>query len=133
MNGTALDGYELSLLHVIRMCDRPKSIYEVGRILNRTDPSNIQYGVTKLVTLGLIEKVKPEKGKKTHSYKATKMGIAQTDKYAEARQELLLKAFKSEQMSQVDLKKVSSALSTIRNIYEESTLRCNRIPNDFTK
>ena len=39
---------EIGILHIIRMGDRPKTIYEIGNFLNRTDMPNIQYTVRAL-------------------------------------------------------------------------------------
>lgn len=52
-----LTANEVALVHIVRIKDRPKTIYEIARIINRDDIPNIQYSVTKLQKLGLIKKV----------------------------------------------------------------------------
>ena len=45
VNNTGLDGYDLSILHIVRMKNRPKSVSDIGKILNRTDHFNVQYSI----------------------------------------------------------------------------------------
>jgi len=77
-------------LNVIRMHERPKSISDIGRQLNRDDLSNLQYGIRKLVKAGVIEKASNSDSKKGVTYVVTELGRQATDKYAQFRRELLI-------------------------------------------
>jgi predicted MarR family transcription regulator len=50
----AATGPENAMLHIIRMNDRPKSLKEIARLMNRDDVPNIQYSLRKLMGAGLI-------------------------------------------------------------------------------
>ena len=58
--GDDLGVHDIALLHIIRMNDRPKTIYEIGRLLGRDDPNNIQYSIGKLLKKGFVEKMPSE-------------------------------------------------------------------------
>ena len=60
-NQTDLTGSELSILHIIRMKDRPKTLNELMRLLNRDDNFNINYSLKKLIKNGLIQKISSDK------------------------------------------------------------------------
>lgn len=79
--------YELLVLHVVRMHDRPKDAATIANILNRDDIPNIQYSLRKLVAADLIEKGRCGI---TITFAVTEKGQIVTDRYAELRRELLL-------------------------------------------
>jgi len=116
-----LTGYELALLHIVRMKERPKTIYEISRLLNRDDPNNVQYSLGKLIKLGLIEKVKLESTKKALSYQVTAKGIKNTDAYQDARQDILLKLFKDTGIDSLQLETVARSLNSARSLYDEAS------------
>ncbi|MCZ6828575.1 MAG: winged helix DNA-binding protein [Gammaproteobacteria bacterium] len=58
----AVAGHKVSatdnvVLHITRMNDRPKSVTELSKLMNRSDLSNLKYSIRKLVEAGLLEKV----------------------------------------------------------------------------
>jgi len=116
-----LTGYELALLHIIRMKDRPKTIYEISRLLNRDDPNNVQYGISKLLKLGLIEKVKSTSSKKALSYQATPLGVQNTEDYLIARRNILIELFEEVGMDNIGIKKATKALNLTKGIYDEAS------------
>ena len=116
-----LSGYELALLHIVRMNKRPKTIYEISRLLNRDDPNNVQYSLGKLIKLGLVEKTKSESSKKTLSYQITEKGIENTDAYRESRNNILINLFRDFGIDSLDLDKVARSLNSIRVLYEEAS------------
>lgn len=116
-----LSASEIALLHVIRMNDRPKTIYELGRLLNRDDPNNIQYSLSKLIKFGFIEKDKPMAAQKTLSYKITEAGMNNTDAFTEARKSILFDLFKNIGIGELGLEKITNALIKINGIYGEAS------------
>ncbi len=83
-----LTGQDSVILHAITTMDRPKSITELQHFTNRTDVSNIQYSVRKLVGAGLIEKAPKGQGRGT-TYRVTKKGRAIVDAHVAARRAVL--------------------------------------------
>ena len=72
----AVAGHKVSatdnvVLHITRMNDRPKSVTELSKLMNRSDLSNLKYSIRKLVEAGLLEKVS-EGGKRKGMRSASK-------------------------------------------------------------
>ncbi|CAD5201655.1 winged helix DNA-binding protein [Pseudomonas sp. FEN] len=118
VNNSKLSVDELAVLHVIRMNDRPKTIAEVGRLLNRPDHFNINYSITKLSERGLVRKYQPLKNKHVQ-LSVTEEGRRSTDKYTEARKNILFGEFSSE-IGSINLKEVVLGLRQIKVVYEEA-------------
>jgi predicted MarR family transcription regulator len=117
-----LTAAEIALLHVIRVKDRPKTIYELGRLLNRDDTPNIQYGIKKLAELGYVEKVNVKSGaKKAVAYKITKKGINNTDAYSLIKKNTLCRMLKNYETTPLKFDETIHFLSTIKGIFEESS------------
>lgn len=116
----ALSGSDTAVLHVIRMHNRPKSISEIGRLLNRDDQSNLQYGIRKLVRTGVIEKAGTGDSKKGVTYVVTTFGREITDRFAEFRRELLLALTRSIATDQ-SLDEVSRVLNLLSGMYDQAS------------
>lgn len=130
VNGTSLTGQELSVLHIIRMKDRPKSINDIGRILNRSDNYNIQYTIRKLVKMGLIEKHESSpQHKKSSTYRITKKGTENTDKFVETRRKILIDLFiKGSNLTLEDMTKTIVRLKSIYDDAEQAAASSINIP-----
>lgn len=119
VNTTDLNANELAVLHIIRMKEKPKTIYDIGRLLNRDDTFNIHYNVKKLLKMGLIEKTKfAQGGKRTVAYQVTPAGIENTDAYTEVRQNILIDMMRNE--NDLNLPKITKILSKLKAIYDEA-------------
>ena len=118
VNESDLTGNDLAILHIIRIRDRHKTLYEIGRLLNREDHYNIQYSLRKLEKLGFIRKAKLNNNKKTVTYEITEKGIKDTDAYTAARRAILLEMFKKEKG--LKLEETTETLSKIKVIYDEA-------------
>jgi predicted MarR family transcription regulator len=116
-NNNALTGNELSILHVIRMKERPKTANDIARLLNREDKFNITYSIKKLLKLGLIEKSK-DTVKKGATYQATNAGIKNTDDYVKARKHILISLFGKE--PRINLSEITQELVKIISLYDEA-------------
>lgn len=121
VNGTGLTGNDLAVLHVIRMKDKPKTIYDVGRLLNRDDNFNIHYSVKKLLKIGLIEKaVSPSSLKKPVYYQATQEGVKNTNAYTEVRRSILIDMFLDK--NDLNLEELTKTLIKLKSIYDEADM-----------
>jgi len=117
---STLSGADAAVLHVVRMHDRPKSISEIGRLLNRDDLSNLQYGIRKLVNAGVIEKTGNNDSKKGVTYVVTRLGCEITDQFAEFRRELLISLTQS-MSTDIGLADVARVLNLLSGIYDQAS------------
>lgn len=113
-----LNAYDLCILHIIRMNDRPKNVYELCNLLNRNDVPNVLYIIRKLVKLGFVKKHKGGP-KKVLAYQVTEAGIKNTDAYTQARKNILLKMLENEN-PKLDLVQTTKTLALIKGIYDEA-------------
>ena len=120
VTGITLTGDDIAALHIIRMKNRPKTVYEVAQLLNRSDIPNVQYSIKKLLKLALIEKAK-NPIKKAIAYQLTPLGVKDTDAYTKARKELFLKLFLKE-INLDEAEKATTLLMRLKNIYEEASM-----------
>ena len=113
-------GIDFALLNVVRMHDRPKSISEMGRLLNRDDLPNLQYSIRKLTKSGLIKKLGTQGNKKGATYTTTELGVAATDQYARYRQELLLPLTQAISAGDMRMEQVANVLTLLSGIYDQA-------------
>jgi predicted MarR family transcription regulator len=78
---------EVVVLHVVRMQERAKDAATIAKLVNRDDLPNVLYNLRKLVSLGLVRKVKIGSGT---FFEVTDQGRIETERYAELRRDLLL-------------------------------------------
>lgn len=109
---------EHMILHVIRMNNRPKNSFTIARVMNRDDVANIQYSLRKLEAAKLISKSR-EKSGKTFSYTVTDKGREITEKYADIRSDLLIRAIST--ISNIDdrIADMTQLIGILTGIYEE--------------
>ncbi len=120
----AVAGYKMSatdnvVLHITRMNDRPKSVTELSRLMNRADLSNLKYSVRKLIEAGLLEKVNENGKRKGMRYRPTRAGIEITEAYARLRREQLMPAISALAGSSEKLDQATSTLNLVSGIYEQ--------------
>lgn len=116
----SFSGADTAVLHVVRMHNRPKSISEIGRLLNRDDQSNLQYGIRKLLNAGVIEKAGKSDSKKGVTYVATALGCQITDNFAAFRRELLISLTES-MSTDIHLADVAKVLNLLSGIYDQAS------------
>lgn len=114
------NGMDFALLNVVRMHDRPKSISEMGRLLNRDDLPNLQYSIRKLTKSGLIRKLGSQGNKKGATYTTTELGVSATDQYARYRQELLLPLTEAISAGDERMEQVANVLTLLSGIYDQA-------------
>jgi len=116
----SLSGADVAVLNVIRMHDRPKSISEIARLLNRDDLSNIQYGIRKLVAAKVVEKNGKGRSKKGVRYFVTEYGYELTDNYAQLRRELVIRMSKA-LTTNVSLAEAAKVLNLMSGMYDQAS------------
>ncbi len=117
---SGLSGQDAAILHVIRMRDVPKTLSEIGRLLNRDDVANIQYSLKKLLTAGLIEKAEAASKKQT-SYVASAKGLGVTATYSEHRRNILLAMIEQVQEKVPDIAEATRTLDLLIGIYDQAS------------
>lgn len=113
----AATGPENALLHIIRMNDRPKSLKEIARLMNRDDVPNMQYSLRKLLAAGLVER--QGAGRSGVTYIVTEEGRRVTEDYAVLRRKLLLAEIADVPGFAARLAEASRTLNLLSGIYEE--------------
>ncbi len=117
-NGLKLSVDELAVLHIIRMNERSKTIAEIGRLLNRVDPFNINYIIKNLIKRGLVKKDEESSGQQL-LYTTTEAGIENTNAYRKARKNILFSEFLQE-VKNTKIKEILKRLTKVKNIYDEA-------------
>lgn len=118
--GVELGPSDLSILHIVRMHDRPKGLTEIARLLNRDDIPNIQYSLRKLEKLGMIGK-RRDRSRKTFLYETTARGSEITDRYAQLRRSLLVRLTQSLQDADQRFGVATLLLELLTGIYDQAT------------
>lgn len=116
-----LSGMDNAVLHIIRMHERPKSISEVARLMNRDDISNLQYSLRKLTKIGLIARAGGSDSKRTAAYEVTEEGTRVSDLFAQFRRELLLTLTDSIKDLDVDILTASKVLNITSGLYDHAS------------
>lgn len=116
--GTDLKLSEHIILHVIRMQDRPKNSATIARLMNRDDIPNIQYGLRKLESAGLVQKIKEGKGNQ-FVYTVTELGEKVTREYHDIRAEILMNRLMEIQNAPEKMEMLANFLSILTGVYEE--------------
>lgn len=116
-NGNILSSNELAILHIVRMKNRPKTLTDIERFLNRNDTHNIRYSINKLLKMELIKKTKSAFSGKNYYFEITDEGKKDTDNYSRMRKFILIHMFKE---SGLDLKDLTKSLTKIKAIYDEA-------------
>lgn len=119
MGGGDLDAQEFTILHVIRMQERPKSLSTIARLLNRDDTPNVQYSLRKLASKELIEKAR-DSSRKTFNYSVTPRGRRLTDVYATVRAQVLVPLTSSIQNADHKLDNAAEFLRIMTGLYDEA-------------
>ncbi len=116
-----LSGIDNAVLHIIRMHDRPKSISDVARLLNRDDISNLQYSLRKLSKAGLITRAGTGDSKRSAAYEVTAEGTRVSDLFAQFRRELLLTLTDSIKNLEVDIVTACKVLNITSGLYDHAS------------
>lgn len=110
---------EASMLHVIRMQERPKSMSLIANLLNRDDVANLQYGLRKLRSLELI-RATGGTNRRNYEYEVTPAGRELTDRIATIATDLVFASTRA--LADVERKLVASAdlMRLMTGIFDEA-------------
>ena len=115
VSGATISGPENVLLHVIAMKSLPKTIRDIELLTNRTDTTNVQYGLRKLIKLGFIEK--EGSGRVGVYYRVTRKGEQICRDYAALRKKLLLGAVRSLPKFEAESARAAGHLEAVERVY----------------
>lgn len=121
----AASGHKMSatdnvVLHIIRMNERPKTVTELARLMNRADLSNIKYSIRKLLDAGLLEKVTESGRRKGMRYRTTNEGNVLTERFAELRRQQLIPTLGSISEIRTRLEATANTLNLAGGMYEQA-------------
>ena len=116
-----MSGMDSAVLHMIRMHDRPKSISDIVRTMNRDDISNLQYSLRKLTSRGLIERAGKKDSKRSATYQVTAEGERVTDLYAKVRRELLIPLLHTIKDFEGEMGTACRILNVVSGIYDNAS------------
>lgn len=115
-----LAGTEASILHVIHLNRTPKGLSEIARLLHRDDLANLQYGLKKLLSLGLIEKAGGASRRLT-TYRPTIAGQALIDAYLQRRRDTLLRLAGGLSGTTDAIQQASVVLHVMAGLYDQAS------------
>ena len=118
--GLSIAGSDSSLLHVIRMYDRPKGISEIAQFLNRDDIANIQYTIRKLQKMDLIQKSNGSGSRKDVTYEVTEQGRLLTEKFGQIRRKVLLGTYEKAGFTQERIDEIGDWIVLLIGMYESA-------------
>jgi len=116
-----LSGIENAVLHIIRMHDRPKSISDIARLMNRDDISNLQYSLRKLSAAQLIKRSDKRDSKRSATYTITSKGKQITDQFAEFRRDLLINLTDSIKDFDTEVAVAAKIINIIAGLYDHAS------------
>ncbi|MDX6009359.1 winged helix DNA-binding protein [Cupriavidus necator] len=119
VTGITLSGQENTLLHIIRMHERPKTIKDLLHMTNRQDVPNMQYELRKLLKAELVDKY--GSARTGIYYFATDEGIRVCDEFARLRRETLLETAQGEFGPKSSALKAAGQLEQLEKVYEIAT------------
>lgn len=122
VSGEELSAQDVSVLQVVRFHERPKSVSEIAKFLNREDAANVQYSLRKLERTGLIAKV-PGTSQRRTVYEVTARGRAVTDHYARLRREILVKLAEGIGSPQGLVGEATEKLLVMTGLYDQAARR----------
>ncbi len=114
-----LGGSEASILHVLYMNNRAaKGVMEISRLLHRDDLPNLQYGLKKLLQLGLIEK--RGSARKTMMYEISDEGRDVVEAYQAKRRETLLRLFRQMPEAPGGMEAMVTSMHLLVGMYDQA-------------
>lgn len=106
---------ETVVLHVVRMQERPKDAATIAKLVNRDDLPNVLYNLRKLVSIGLVQKVRLGSGQ---YFEITEQGRIETERFAELRRDLLVSNMKQIAHIREKLQAATDLMHSITGCYD---------------
>lgn len=118
-SGEPMPVQDVSVLHVVRMKDRPKTAIEIAKFLHREDLANVLYALRKLARGGFIRKA--GNTPRQIAYEITERGREVTTRYAAIRRLHLVKIIRDLAGPEELLDNFTQRLWMLSGIYEQVT------------
>jgi len=115
----SFSGQDNMVLHIIATLERPKSLSDISRFMNRDDLANIQYSVRKLQKAGLIEKASDRSNRGT-TYQTTADGRELVDAFVARRRELVLGPAEEMEQLREQLRGATKVMSHFIGLYDQA-------------
>lgn len=115
---SSLSPIEILILHSIRHRSRPKTLADVCLALDIGDTHVANYAIRKLEKAGLIHTGRAGKEK---TVRISDAGLELCDRYAEIRNELLLRGMSDAGPSQEELSRIASVLRFLSGSYDQAS------------
>lgn len=116
---TSFSGQDNMVLHIIATLDRPKSLSDISRFMNRDDLANIQYSLRKLMKAGLIEKASDRSARGT-TYQTTVEGRERVNAFVARRRELVLGPPEEMEQLREQLRGATKVMSHFIGLYDQA-------------
>jgi predicted MarR family transcription regulator len=117
VSGPELGALDVLVLHHINHLTRPKHLTDLALVLNIEDHHTINYGLKKLVRLGLI---RGERKGKEVLYSTTPLGQELCDSYRQVREKCLIESFGRLGNPETALSEAASLLRGLSGIYDQA-------------
>lgn len=117
-DGATVLPQDVAILHVIALNDRPKSVFDVAKFLNRADSANVLYGLRKLERFGLVEKINGPR--RQVGYTLTVRGREVVDQYCAGRRDILLTKMSSVTDPSPMLEEATERMWKLAGFYEQA-------------
>lgn len=115
----SFSGQDNMVLHIIQTLDRPKSLSDISRFMNRDDLANIQYSVRKLLKAGLIEKASDRSARGT-TYRTTEDGREVVAAFVARRRDLVLAPAEEMEQLREQLRGATKVMSHFIGLYDQA-------------
>ncbi|GLT22893.1 transcriptional regulator [Zoogloea oryzae] len=115
----SFSGQDNMVLHIIQTLDRPKSLSDISRFMNRDDLANIQYSVRKLQKAGLIEKASDRSARGT-TYRTTEDGREVVAAFVARRRDLVLAPAEEMEQLREQLRGATKVMSHFIGLYDQA-------------
>ncbi|WP_250157522.1 winged helix DNA-binding protein [Tianweitania aestuarii] len=113
-----LSPIEILILHSVRHRSRPKTLADVCLALDIGDTHVANYAIRKLEKAGLIHTGRAGKEK---TVRISDTGLALCDRYAEIRNELLVRGMSDAGPSQEEMSRIASVLRFLSGSYDQAS------------
>jgi predicted MarR family transcription regulator len=115
-----LAALDVMVLHSVNHRDRPKRLADLCLVLNVEDSHTVNYGLKKMVRLGLVS---GERRGKEIFYSTTARGRALCMEYRKIREELLGEAYAllGQPQSQADLSRIADLMRILSGMYDQAS------------
>ena len=115
--GPAMSPLEVLILHLVNHRNRPKTLADICLVLHVEDTHLVNYAIKKLETHALV--TQGRKGKEK-TVRITEAGAALCERYAQVREELLIRTASQLGFDPQDLSRLAALMRTLSGSYDQA-------------